>query len=127
MVVALASEDYFIFAQRVASGGCSRNSINLGKIIDSLLHNYDTHLLPNEQGTNVTIELHVQGITGISVSSRPLSSALLYTPSALPQELTADFELDVMYSEIWRDSRLAFKPMNVCATNITLKVQRAHQ
>ncbi len=71
--------------------------------------------MPAEDGANVTIELHVQGITGIS-------------------ELTADFELDLMYrfvnqkvkkhktsSEIWHDPRLAFKPMNICATNITLK------
>uniref|UniRef100_A0A1I7YDR1 Neur_chan_LBD domain-containing protein n=1 Tax=Steinernema glaseri TaxID=37863 RepID=A0A1I7YDR1_9BILA len=36
-------------------------------------------------------------------------------------EITADFELDIMYSEIWQDPRLSFKHLNVCATNITLK------
>lgn len=81
---------------------CSRNSINLSNIIDSLLHDYDTHLLPESEGVNVTIELHVQGVSGIS-------------------EITADFELDIMYSEIWLDPRLSFKHLNVCATNITLK------
>lgn len=81
---------------------CSRNSINLSSIIDSLFHDYDTHLLPESEGVNVTIELHVQGVTGIS-------------------EITADFELDIMYSEIWLDPRLSFKHLNVCATNITLK------
>ena len=84
------------------SGKCTRNSINLGKLIDTLLGDYDTHLLPEAEGVNVTIELHVQGVSGIS-------------------ELTADFELDVMYSEIWHDTRLGFKHLNVCATNITLK------
>ncbi|CAI5444763.1 unnamed protein product [Caenorhabditis angaria] len=81
---------------------CSRNSINLGGIIDTLLKDYDTHLLPEAEGVNVTIELHVQGVSGIS-------------------EITGDFSLDVMYSEIWQDPRLAFKHMNICATNITLK------
>lgn len=36
-------------------------------------------------------------------------------------EITGDFELDIMYSEIWLDPRLAFKHLNVCTTNITLK------
>ncbi|KAH7720472.1 CRE-LGC-50 protein, partial [Aphelenchoides avenae] len=36
-------------------------------------------------------------------------------------EITADFELDMMYSEIWLDPRLSFKHLNVCTTNITLK------
>lgn len=86
----------------VASRKCSRNSINLGKLIDTLLTDYDVHLLPEAEGVNVTIELHVQGVSGIS-------------------EITGDFSLDVMYSEIWQDPRLAFKHLNVCATNITLK------
>lgn len=36
-------------------------------------------------------------------------------------EITGDFELDFMYSEIWEDPRLSFKHLNVCTTNITLK------
>ncbi|KAF8360050.1 lgc-50 [Pristionchus pacificus] len=84
------------------SGRCNRNSINMGKLIDNILNDYDTHLLPEENGVNVTIELHVQGVSGIS-------------------EITADFSLDIMYSEIWQDPRLSFKHLNICATNITLK------
>uniref|UniRef100_A0A0N4ZEJ7 Ligand-gated ion channel 50 n=1 Tax=Parastrongyloides trichosuri TaxID=131310 RepID=A0A0N4ZEJ7_PARTI len=81
---------------------CTRNSLNMGNIINSLLKDYDTHLLPEADGVNVTIELHVQGVSGIS-------------------EITADFELDIMYSEIWSDKRLSFHHLNVCATNITVK------
>uniref|UniRef100_A0A0K0G239 Ligand-gated ion channel 50 (inferred by orthology to a C. elegans protein) n=1 Tax=Strongyloides venezuelensis TaxID=75913 RepID=A0A0K0G239_STRVS len=81
---------------------CTRNSLNMGNIINSLLKDYDTHLLPDTDGVNVTIELHVQGVSGIS-------------------EITADFELDIMYSEIWSDKRLSFHHLNVCATNITVK------
>ncbi|VDN82372.1 unnamed protein product [Brugia pahangi] len=79
-----------------------KNTINLGHIINALLNDYDIHLLPSNEGVNVTIEMHVQGITAIS-------------------ELTGDFELDFMYSEIWEDQRLNFKQLNICATNITLK------
>lgn len=64
--------------QRAVDTSCTRNSMNLGETMKALLADYDTHLLPEASGTNVTIELHVQGITGIS-------------------ELTADFSLDVMY------------------------------
>lgn len=39
---------------------CTRNSINLGNIINTLLKDYDTHLLPDADGVNVTIEMHVQ-------------------------------------------------------------------
>ncbi|CCD69080.1 Ligand-gated ion channel 50 [Caenorhabditis elegans] len=93
---------YFSAATTNSPKKCSRNSINLGKLIDTLLTDYDTHLLPEAEGVNVTIELHVQGVSGIS-------------------EITGDFSLDVMYSEIWQDPRLSFKHLNVCATNITLK------
>jgi hypothetical protein len=71
-----------LIIQRVSTGLCTRNSINLSAIIRHLLSGYDTHLLPAEDGANVTIELHVQGITGIS-------------------ELTADFELDLMYRYVY--------------------------
>ncbi|CAJ0578731.1 unnamed protein product, partial [Mesorhabditis spiculigera] len=86
----------------VGESRCTRNSINLGKLIDTLLTDYDVHLLPHAEGVNVTMELHVQSISKIS-------------------EITADFSLDVMYSEIWEDPRLSFKHLNVCTTNITLK------
>ncbi|VDK18391.1 unnamed protein product [Anisakis simplex] len=38
----------------------NQNSINLGHIIETLLKDYDIHLLPEADGVNVTIELHVQ-------------------------------------------------------------------
>lgn len=54
--------------EQVKRGGAYRFStfrtfsINLGKLIDTLLTDYDTHLLPEAEGVNVTIELHVQVI-----------------------------------------------------------------
>uniref|UniRef100_A0A0N5AJD5 Neur_chan_LBD domain-containing protein n=1 Tax=Syphacia muris TaxID=451379 RepID=A0A0N5AJD5_9BILA len=84
-----------------------QNTVSLAKIINELLIDYDKHLLPKENGVDVTIELHVQGVSGIS-------------------EITGDFEVDFMYSEIWHDDRLRFRDRlfnnsTVCFTNITLK------
>ncbi|KIH55402.1 hypothetical protein ANCDUO_14441, partial [Ancylostoma duodenale] len=118
----------------VASRKCSRNSINLGQLIDTLLTDYDVHLLPESEGVNVTIELHVQEISRtvkilkilpLDYENDPMfvivdCLAILQGVSGI-SEITGDFSLDVMYSEIWQDPRLAFKHLNVCATNITLK------
>lgn len=56
LLVSFSSAD----AARLDEKKCTRNSINLGNIIDSLLKDYDIHLLPEAEGVNVTIELHVQ-------------------------------------------------------------------
>lgn len=76
--------------------------MNLSHVIDSMLFKYDKHLLPDADGVNVTMEIHIQEISSI-------------------YELTADFELDLMYSEIWIDPRLSFTNLSICASNITLK------
>ncbi|KAI6222419.1 Ligand-gated ion channel 50 [Aphelenchoides fujianensis] len=104
-------------ATRLAGTRCTRNSLNLGNIINQARHS-PTAIISRSDGVNVTIELHVQGVSGIS-------------------EITGDFELDLMYSEIWMDSRLSFKAsslplgivfsthhfqhLGLCTTNITLK------
>lgn len=47
-------------AAKLGGKRCTRNSLNLGNIIEQLMKDYDTHLLPEAEGVNVTIELHVQ-------------------------------------------------------------------
>lgn len=76
--------------------------MNITNVIESLLNKYDKHLLPFEDGVNVTMEIHIQEISSIN-------------------ELTGDFELDLMYSEIWVDPRLSFANLSICAKNITFK------
>ncbi|KAI6214276.1 Ligand-gated ion channel 50 [Aphelenchoides besseyi] len=90
LIVGVLCTSNGVEATRLAGTRCTRNSLNLGNIIGQLMEGYDTHLLPEADGVNVTIELHVQGVSGIS-------------------EITGDFELDIMYSEIWLDPRLSFK------------------
>jgi hypothetical protein len=78
---------------------------------------------------NVTIELHVQVdiFLGINYFVQLVWKQFVMLTSNLFQgvsgisEITGDFELDIMYSEIWLDPRLSFKHLNVCTTNITLK------
>src|SRR5262245_59974650 len=45
---------------------CNRNMLNLSHIIETLLHKYDKHLLPDPYGVNVTMEIHIQEISSIS-------------------------------------------------------------
>lgn len=47
-------------ATKLSEARCTRNSLNLANIIEQLMKDYDTHLLPEADGVNVTIELHVQ-------------------------------------------------------------------
>uniref|UniRef100_A0A915JZL7 Ligand-gated ion channel 50 n=1 Tax=Romanomermis culicivorax TaxID=13658 RepID=A0A915JZL7_ROMCU len=81
---------------------CSRNTVNLTGLFDSIFQHYDKQLLPSDRGVDVTLEIHVQDLSSI------------YEP-------TADFELDLMYSEIWFDPRLIFNNYSICLTNLTLK------
>lgn len=65
-ILKLICLNIIIFTNLVFSDGavmdkrCTRNSINLGNIINTMLTDYDIHLLPEADGVNVTIEMHVQ-------------------------------------------------------------------
>uniref|UniRef100_A0A915I505 Neurotransmitter-gated ion-channel ligand-binding domain-containing protein n=1 Tax=Romanomermis culicivorax TaxID=13658 RepID=A0A915I505_ROMCU len=63
---------------------------------------YEKNFKKSPTGVDVTLEIHVQDLSSI------------YEP-------TADFELDLMYSEIWFDPRLIFNNYSICLTNLTLK------
>uniref|UniRef100_A0A915JZP0 Neurotransmitter-gated ion-channel ligand-binding domain-containing protein n=1 Tax=Romanomermis culicivorax TaxID=13658 RepID=A0A915JZP0_ROMCU len=76
--------------------------VNITEVIQALLVNYDRHQLPGPYGVNVSMEMHIQDISNIN-------------------ELSADFELDLMYSEIWLDPRLNFVNMSLCMKSITFR------
>lgn len=70
-------------------------------ILQSVFKNYDKSILPNPKGVTVDVEMHIQDISSLS-------------------ELTSDFELDVLFSSIWRDPHLSFENLQTCETNLTL-------
>lgn len=74
-----------------------------GTAMETLMTAYDKNLLPFQPGLVVEVELHIQEISEIS-------------------ELTSDFVLDIFFSEIWSDHRLAFDRLPLCRNNITLKL-----
>lgn len=60
------------------------------RIIEEMLSaGYSKQLLPNKNGTDVVLEIHISDIPHIS-------------------EIGSFFELDLFYSEVWDDKRLAY-------------------
>lgn len=59
------------------------------------------HMLPNVTGVTVQIEMQVQTISRLS-------------------ETQAEFEIDILYSQLWYDRKLSFRGLNTCKRNITL-------
>lgn len=70
-------------------------------ILQTVFNKYDKSILPNKSGVIVEVEMHIQDISSLS-------------------ELTSDFELDVLFSSIWRDPHLSFENLQTCETNLTL-------
>lgn len=70
-------------------------------ILQTVFSNYDKSVLPNKHGVHVEVEMHIQDISSLS-------------------ELTSDFELDVLFSSIWRDPNLSFEQLQTCQMNLTL-------
>lgn len=70
-------------------------------IITEIMRNYSKFPLPHPKGVNVSAEVTVNAITGLS-------------------EIRSEFELDIFFSEIWHDPKLAYSQLNVSALNMTL-------
>uniref|UniRef100_A0A915ISD7 Neurotransmitter-gated ion-channel ligand-binding domain-containing protein n=1 Tax=Romanomermis culicivorax TaxID=13658 RepID=A0A915ISD7_ROMCU len=70
-------------------------------ILQTIFTDYDKTIMPNKSGLEVQVEMHIQDISSLS-------------------ELTSDFELDVLFSSIWRDPSLSFEQFKTCETNLTL-------
>uniref|UniRef100_A0A8R1XN20 Uncharacterized protein n=2 Tax=Onchocerca TaxID=6281 RepID=A0A8R1XN20_ONCVO len=71
-------------------------------IIEALMKNY-TKILPEiEDAVQVEIEIHVQDVSTIN-------------------EIAADFNVDILYTQIWNDKSLSFVNYNPCKRNITME------
>ncbi len=87
---------------------CSRNRTrkcaNEFEVVDRLMRNY-TKILPSRSGGEavlVEIEMHVQDVSSLN-------------------ELTSDFEIDILFSQLWLYGTLSFDNQPTCKTNITLE------
>ncbi|EFO17222.2 hypothetical protein LOAG_11278 [Loa loa] len=70
-------------------------------IIQKLMENY-TKILPEiDDAVQVDIEIHVQDVSALN-------------------EITADFNVDILYTQLWNDQSLSFTNYNPCKRNITM-------
>lgn len=78
------------------------DNITEGEVVAKIRSSYrDRHKLPDNNGTKVQVELHVQSISSLD-------------------EITSDFEIDIFYSQVWRDPKLSFDHITKCYSNLTL-------
>jgi cation transporter family protein len=81
---------------------CPEGSWSEGKIIHSIMSNY-TKMLPDaEDSVHVNVELHVQDMGSLN-------------------EITADFEIDILFTQYWHDPSLSFQNHSQCIRNITME------
>lgn len=73
------------------------------EILAAVMQGYNKQLLPRRGGIRTHVEMHVNDISQLD-------------------ELNSEFTLDLMYSEMWRDRRLAYSShaQGRCVKNITL-------
>uniref|UniRef100_A0A915Q1Z7 Ligand-gated ion channel 50 n=1 Tax=Setaria digitata TaxID=48799 RepID=A0A915Q1Z7_9BILA len=71
-------------------------------IIQALMKNYTKTLPEIEDAVAVDIEIHVQDVSALS-------------------EITADFSVDILYTQLWNDQSLSFANFSACKHNITME------
>ncbi len=70
-------------------------------LLPNLLKNYTKHKLPNPDGVDVTVEIHVSSISSIS-------------------ELTSEFIIDMMLSKVWIDPGLSYLRLALCKHRVAI-------
>ncbi|VDK31856.1 unnamed protein product [Gongylonema pulchrum] len=73
-----------------------------GAIIQALMKNYTKMLPETEDAVQVDIEIHVQDVSALN-------------------EITADFDVDILYTQLWHDQALSFANYSACKHNITME------
>src|SRR5262249_61961810 len=56
----------------------------------------------------VRIEIHVQDVSSLN-------------------EITSDFEIDILFSQLWHDPALSFENLTTCKSNITMEAKHLKQ
>ncbi|CAI5452291.1 unnamed protein product [Caenorhabditis angaria] len=81
---------------------CSNDSLSEGAIMAKLMNNY-TKMLPDaEDSVMVNVEIHVQDMGSLN-------------------EISSDFEIDILFTQLWHDPALSFAAYPACKRNITME------
>uniref|UniRef100_A0A158R465 Ligand-gated ion channel 50 n=1 Tax=Syphacia muris TaxID=451379 RepID=A0A158R465_9BILA len=83
---------------------CPEGSYPEGAIVSNILHNYTKMLPDQEDAVNVLIEMHLQDVSALN-------------------EITADFDIDILFTQLWRDAALSFENYKPCKKNITMETR----
>ncbi|CAJ0960845.1 unnamed protein product, partial [Mesorhabditis belari] len=81
---------------------CPPSSWSEGKIVNTVLSNYTKMLPEAEDSVMVNIEIHVQDMSSLN-------------------ELTSDFKIEILFTQLWHDPALAFAHLPSCKRNITME------
>jgi hypothetical protein len=81
-----------------------------------IFRNYNPDTVPTANGVDVKVDLIVQ----VKYSTNHSVKIIYFEAISSISENTASFTADVLFSQIWRDPRLAFDHMTGCLENLTL-------
>jgi hypothetical protein len=83
---------------------CPEGAWTEGAIVQSIMSNYTKTLPVADDAVQVKVELHVQDISSLN-------------------EITSDFEIDILFTQLWHDPALSFANYTACKRNITMEAR----
>ncbi|CAJ0589633.1 unnamed protein product [Cylicocyclus nassatus] len=81
---------------------CPPGTLSEGQTLAALFSNYTKMLPEGDTAVEVQVEMHIQDMGSLN-------------------EITSDFEIDILFTQLWRDESLSFSHMLACKRNITLE------
>ncbi|KAI1716061.1 neurotransmitter-gated ion-channel ligand binding domain-containing protein [Ditylenchus destructor] len=81
---------------------CPEGTWSEDRIVKSVMDNYTKRLPDAEESVSVNVELHVQDMGSLN-------------------EISADFEIDILFTQLWHDPALNFMNHSQCIRNITME------
>ncbi|GMS79860.1 hypothetical protein PENTCL1PPCAC_2035, partial [Pristionchus entomophagus] len=87
---------------------CAEGTMSEGAIVSATMANYTKMLPESEESVKVHIEMHVQDMGSLN-------------------EISSDFEIDILFTQLWHDSALSFGHLAACKKNITMESRFLNQ
>ncbi|KAF8383340.1 mod-1 [Pristionchus pacificus] len=87
---------------------CAEGTMSEGAIVSATMANYTKMLPESEESVKVHIEMHVQDMGSLN-------------------EISSDFEIDILFTQLWHDSALSFGHLPACKKNITMESRFLNQ